>query len=187
MYDKASLPDPAEQMYAYSYSYAMPAYTPSLQMYYVPLGADNVPGEAVLVHEDVAYFYAYPEDNGKMFYLANRKGDKCDLYMLSGEESERAGYDVSYQAYSGLVEGGEVLYFFENYNTGREEGDFYLFAGGEKTLVAEDVYDFYYRGRDRIYLLCNFNGGKGDLYLWQNGALKLIDYDVTGVYDFYVY
>lgn len=152
-------------------------------LYYVPL-ANRVAGKPQLVEESVEDFYFEERFDGKYFYTADTNSGsygKGDLYTVSEGKPDRIIFDVSTWDYVTARDG--KLLFYQDYNSTSEMGNLYI-QGAEKTLIADDVYDFYYRGQNMIYLLRNYRAGKGDLYLY-NGTpdLELIDYDVTLVME----
>jgi len=159
------------------------SYSGSSKLYYVPI-TDKALGKPALVDDNVSSFSYANTYKGKYYYVTGG-GEKGDLYTVQGSERDRISYDVSTDAYVDCVD-ENTLCFYENYNYSSMMGELYI-LGDEKTKVADDVYDYFYRGKDQIYLLRNYRAGKGDLYLYNGTGLELVDYDVTMVMDSYYF
>lgn len=83
-----------------------------------------------------------------------------------------------------IVEDKNALVCLEDYNSDKERGNLVLVDDFEKSILAQDVHNFFYRDLNSILFITDYNESrhKGDLWLY-NGKEKniKIDNDVTGV------
>lgn len=151
------------------------------RLYYYALNDSAAKPE--LVDSD-AYYGPYQQYGDKMFYLSKARDDTCDLYILDGAERERILFDVSSSYSPEVYNGGKTILYFEDYDYSREMGDLYLYdENGEKKMIAEDVYEYFYRSDDLVYVMCNYRSGRADLYSFNGETVSLVDYDVTSVFS----
>jgi len=149
------------------------------RLYYASIAAGKA-GDPELIDDNASGFIREDRYREQLIYTSGSKTSTYDIYTLAGGTRDRIGYDISRVGMS-VVNGGQTLCFYEEYNSAKDSGDLYIVAGGEKTFVANDVHSYYYRSDGLIYLLRNYRSGMGDLYVFDGERITLVDYDVTAV------
>ena len=124
----------------------------------------------------------YNKKNNLYWENYNYQENTGDLYYYRDGKKVHIANDIFVNSYFYL---DNVIYFIENYNTSSTSGTLvrYDIGNGIKINILEDVYKFLYVNKNQFFILKNYSASADsfDLYSYDNGKLKTIEYSVSGV------
>ncbi|MDD2955126.1 MAG: zinc-ribbon domain-containing protein [Oscillospiraceae bacterium] len=151
--------------------------------WYVPVTGTAV-GQAERIDGE-AWSIVYGKICGQVAYRQAREDSassyRYDLYLLRGTEKSLMAEGVTEDGIIRSI-GDEACYFTTEYDWERQYGELYRYDGkSEPQWIASDVNSVWARSASQAYLLKDYSGRRGDLYLYDKGELKAVDYDVMAV------
>ncbi|MCM1064886.1 MAG: zinc-ribbon domain-containing protein [Eubacterium sp.] len=117
---------------------------------------------------------AYGFVGGSPIYYTDVEGSRGDLYV----DGQFAASDVlvgSYKSESG------ACCLYTDYDMGKQRGTLRCYMDGKVVKIADDVYDYYAIGDEKILILSDYSLSRyeGELSLYDKGELRSIDDDVV--------
>ncbi len=120
--------------------------------------------------------------NGSLLYYKdfNNETMQGDLYM----DGENIDYDVYAGGYA--LKDGKLLYCTD-YNAEKSMGTLKIYKKGDRTKIADDVYDFRFAADGAVLYIYDYSlkSSSGTLYSYKNGKAEKLDEDVNAF--IYVY
>ena len=130
-----------------------------------------------LYDSDVSNSEVYCFNDSDILYTKDNSDSKYDLYI----NKELVEYDISDHS---IENGGSEILYYTEYDEDKYIGTLSIYADGQKTKIADEVYSAYVLENGEVLYLINYSdkNGKGDLYIYADETSTRIDYDVSEVF-----
>lgn len=140
--------------------------------------SNGVVGKAEMYDRDVYTGYRYFVSDNELVYFKDHKDGKGELYI----NKNKIDYDVYVYSVGVQTEFNKVFYFAD-WNAGKEYGTLKVYNGKEAVKIADDVHSFSVIPDGRVLYLYDYSLSKykGELHEWSNGKTRKIDEDVVCV------
>ncbi len=141
----------------------------------------GVPAAPVLYDADVSAETLYMDGNSLVYYknvFYTNGVSKGELYVDGVE------IDFDVKLYSDYFADG-VIYYYTDWNENTECGTLKMYKKGEKTKIADDVYDYQVLSNGDVLYLYDYslNYYSGSLYLYHRGEAERLADDVVYLMD----